>query len=46
MPIRIRCRDKRLDRVQPTEYKGIGAPLEAIPGGGYADRKTKHRILC
>lgn len=46
MPIRIRRRDKPLDRAQPTEDKGISATLAAVPLACYAGRKTKPRILC
>jgi len=46
MPIRIRCRDKLLDRAQPREDKGINATLAAIPTACYTDRKPGLRILC
>jgi len=46
MPIRIRCREKPLNRTEPTENKGIRAPPAAVSTACYTDRKTQSRILC
>ncbi len=46
MPIRIKCRDKPLDRQHAIEYKGVNAPSARNPKARYTDRKSKLRILC
>ena len=46
MPIRIKCRDKPRDRVQPTEDEVLCAPLVDDPEACYTDRKPKFRMLC
>jgi hypothetical protein len=46
MPIRIRCRDKLLDRAQPMEDKGISATPAGAPTACYMDGKPELRTLC
>jgi hypothetical protein len=46
VPIRIRYRDRLLDRAQPTKDKGISATIAAVSTACYTDRKPELRILC
>ena len=46
MPIRIRCRDKPLDRQNAIENKGVKASSSAHPMASYTDRNPALRILC
>ncbi len=46
MPIRITCRDKPRDKTQPTEDKGLSAPLADDPDAWYTDRQPKFRMVC
>ena len=46
MPIGMKCRDRPRDRAQPTEDKGLSAPLASDPKARYTDRKAKFRMLC
>jgi hypothetical protein len=45
MPIRIRCRDKTLDRQNVIETKGLKTSSSAYPMAAYADRNPALRIF-
>ena len=45
MPIGVECLDKPRDRAQPTEDKGLSAPLADDPEACYTDRKPKFRMM-
>lgn len=40
MPIRIRCRNKPLDRQKTIGYKGINNPSESNPKARYVDESN------
>jgi len=46
MRIRIRHRDKPMDRMQPVESKGFSTLPEGSLKAFYTDRKPEIRILC
>jgi hypothetical protein len=46
MPIRIRCRDKSLDKQYAIENKGIKTSSPTDLMASYTDRNPALRILC
>ena len=46
MPIRIRFRDKPLDRQEGIGYKGVNTPSARNHAACYTDRKLELRVLC
>jgi guanylate kinase len=46
MPVRVTCRDKRLDDEQVTERMSFIAPSARHAKASYTDRKQEVRILC
>ena len=46
MPIRIRCRNKSLERQQVIERIGFIVSSASNPKASYTERKQELRILC